>query len=141
MNLIRDSKAVIYLEILVALIMLSIVISGFLSVFMFARRINVRNDLKLRAAIFAMSRLEMFRDYIRMDSWNVVGNDLNTGIVVVDNVPLPPPPDEFTSVRGGQRGFMVGSVPIPGVPTVPPAAAAQNFQPRRVTVWITWNGI
>ncbi|MDD5078941.1 MAG: prepilin-type N-terminal cleavage/methylation domain-containing protein [Candidatus Omnitrophica bacterium] len=116
----KKNNGISLVEILVAMLLLSLVMIGLVNVFITSKRLLMRGQSKITALEFARSFIEPLNNAIRQDTWNHANNDLRLGTrtgpyQVINGI-------NYTSV------YNVTDVPAP---------SAANL--RRVKVDMRWN--
>lgn len=113
------------IEIIVASVVFALVIAGLLSVFVAGNKHIIHARERMTSTEVGKLFLDPMQMDVRMDTWNLPGNDLNLSAV----------PVSLTTQRVNNRDF-TGTYTVADATT---DSALVNTDLRRVTTTITWN--
>lgn len=105
------------IEIIVSMIILALLASGFFSIMVSSRYLVMRSRMRLLATELASQQIERLKQYVRDDTWAVAGNPLDpTGI--------------WNAIAG---------MPAPYTGDYKVESGPPNTDYRKVTVRVRWN--
>jgi prepilin-type N-terminal cleavage/methylation domain-containing protein len=130
-----NKKGLTLLEIIVSTLLLAIVMAGLTNIFLSGKRYLLHSRSRMSGGELGKLFLDPLQMYIRQDTWNQVGNALNTQVSYCDdNGSHPQNPACPQNASSRTLAPITYSVEYN---TTTPDAAHPNI--RRVVANITWN--